>query len=138
MGAWVHAGVRACERAGVRADMCVDGGHGASHSACDSSHVVVSSHNSSVRQHRPRPSARPLTASPPPSLRCAVRLRTGARSTPRRYLFSHDFLYFVSLLAELLRTFGIVLLVRVPRPKLTLNPKPETRDPNKQTLPNKP
>eukprot|EP00802_Teleaulax_amphioxeia_P019215 Tamp_19438.p1 GENE.Tamp_19438~~Tamp_19438.p1 ORF type:complete len:319 (+),score=60.61 Tamp_19438:32-958(+) len=27
------------------------------------------------------------------------------------YLFSHDFLYFVSLLAELLRTFGIVLLV---------------------------
>lgn len=28
-----------------------------------------------------------------------------------RYLFSHDFLYFISLLAELLRTFGIVLLV---------------------------
>jgi len=27
------------------------------------------------------------------------------------YLFSHDFLYFISLLAELLRTFGIVLLV---------------------------
>mmetsp|Transcript_18013 Transcript_18013/g.59165 ORF Transcript_18013/g.59165 Transcript_18013/m.59165 type:complete len:306 (+) Transcript_18013:40-957(+) len=27
------------------------------------------------------------------------------------YLFSHDFLYFVSLLAEVLRTFGIVLLV---------------------------
>ena len=30
----------------------------------------------------------------------------------RRYLFSHDFLYFISLLAEMLRTFGIVLLVR--------------------------
>ena len=30
-----------------------------------------------------------------------------------RYLFSHDFLYFISLLAELLRTFGIVLLVCV-------------------------
>jgi hypothetical protein len=36
---------------------------------------------------------------------------TGEWHVSCRYLFSHDFLYFVSLLAEILRTMGIVLLV---------------------------